>query len=511
VKTSVPVAAVLCAILSASRAHVADAQTFVPCRPGATVRYVNGIKALSRDEIADEASLLADEIAHFSVTCVANVSYLYNPSDRIHRDLFESALQMVSELRIALGEAILNVGFAMSGIPTLLLTAAQRDEIRDRVIAAMQEVSLSSYSFTIDGRNYTTAGLVNEFRDRVIIDLTQGTKVVLVAHSQGNFFANATQLAVNGKAPLELQRGLAIVNVANVSSFAPSNLYISAHQDKVVTHVRWLSAMPTNHDATGACDVDPDWCHAFAKVYLSRVLPTGVTREADSMAGGLMSRLQTALNVTPSPAGSIVGSTFTSLVRIDLETLTAQTLGSFSSTSGGLTPVYDIAINPRDGLAAAISPSALSTFDPGIRVLTRMPQSGIGGNALTFNVDGELFAMSGSSFYKISPQTGAIDGNPLSLGASYSTSGDLTFDSDGNLFGTAIGPSGRDYLITIDTLRRSVTPIGDTGYYQVWGLYFSGGVLYGATNNGALISIDRSTGQGTLVATLNIGTISGLQ
>ena len=491
-------------------ASAANAQAFMPCRPGATVRYVNGVGAPNKLAVSDAADELATNIARFSVSCVANVSYLFNPSDGKFTDVIrESALQKASELRIALADAILNVGYVMFGLPTPLFTSTQQNELRDRIVAVMQEVSLSSYSFTVDGKTFTTGSLVNEFRDRVVIDLSQGTKVVLVGHSQGNFFANETRRAVNGVVALGLQRGLAVVNVANATLSAPSGLTITSRQDVFMGILTSLGlALPAFDDA-GITSRDY-WGHGFVEVYLRTDLPSG-TAQANSMAGRVMGLLQRALTDTPDPEGSIIGSTSTSLFRISLTTKTAQILGTFRSASLDLTPVFDIAINPRGGTAMAISPSAVSTFDPGIRTLTRLSASNRGGNALTFNAEGELFSMSEDSVYRVDSVTGIATPLAVTLGT-YRSSGDLTFDSDGVLWGTARGTTGRDTLIKIDTLRSMLTFVGtDTGFANVWGLYFSGGILFGATTNGQLITIDRSTGRGTLSANLGIGDITGLQ
>ena len=297
------------------------------------------------------------------------------------------------------------------------------------------------------------------------------------------------------------------MNVANAAASAPSGLYITSFQDLVIALLGGL-AMPPNTTA-GISRIDLSG-HGFEEIYMSTSLPSGAAPR-DSMAGKVCALVQLALNNSVEPAGSIIASTFSSLVRIDISSRTAQSLGSFTTSNMSATPVFDIALNPRGGPAAAISASTLSSLDPETRTLTVLPQSAIGGNALTFNVDGELFAMSSNKFYQIDPTTGQIIGTPLSLPFSYTSSGDLTFDNDGNLFGTVIAPNGQDALIKIDTLRNQISVIGNTGYSQVWGLYFSGGILYGATGNGTLISINRATGVGTFVAVLNIDGISGLQ
>ncbi len=496
---------------------LAEASAAIPCTPGATVRYINGVHKEYPEEIEQSADLLRERLEAQGVACISDVLYLHNPSDGIVADiLLEVALQKVTERGILFADAMLIVtGAAYSYTPygvatNLLMSDGEATALRQRIIAHIQDASLSSYIFTLNGSVYTTGDLVNEFRDKVLLDLSRGTKTVLVAHSQGNLFANETFNAVRGTAPESLYRGLSVVNVANAASSAPSQLYITSREDLVIDLMVAMGYSPMFPNVGAGFSTADRLGHGFEEIYLSTSLPSGAPLQ-DSMAGRVCALVQAALNGSIDPAGSIIASTFSSLVRIDVASRSAQTLGSFTTSSGSAIPVYDIALNPRGGQAVAISPNALSSFDPGVRVLSLLPQSSIGGNALTFNADGELFAMSGNQFFEIDPTTGQIIGTPLTLPFSYTSSGDLTFDNDGNLFATAVASNGQDVLLKIDTLRKQILVIGNTGYSQVWGLYFSGGVLYGATSNGNLISIDRATGAGTFVAVLNVGGISGLQ
>lgn len=507
-KNSIMLPVILLCATSLSLLWPVDAISFEPCQPGATVRYVNGVAAPNEQAVAAAAELLAERINEYSVTCVARVSYLYNPSAGVFVDFIaEFALQKANEIGISLAEAIWDTGRVAFGITPEFFSEADTAELLDRIVSTMLAVSQPGFSFVIDNRVYEVEALINEFRDRVITDLNRGTRVVLVGHSQGNLFANSTKVAVEGLAEPEIYRGLAVVNIANASLSAPDNLYITSRQDVVIGRLIDLNlALPANTDA--GFTFQDILGHGFVKVYLRSDLPEGVS-PFESMAGRLTRLIQTALQDTPDPGGSILASTSGSLFLISLMTNAAQPVGNFSSTSFGLTPVFDIAINPRGGSSVAISPSALSTFDPALRRLTRMPESNLGGNALTFDADGRLYAMSGNGLYRVDPDTGLAT-LLMSLGE-YQSSGDLTFDSDGVMFGTARGPNGNDYLLRIDPLRFEITIVGDTGVSEIWGLYFSGGLLYGVTSNGTLLSINRVTGTADQLASLGIGDVTGLQ
>lgn len=488
--------------------NVFSGHVFSPCRPGAKVIFINGVFNFSEQDALDSRAQLEESVPHFGVSCVAEVSHLYNPSVLLGiDDLREAAFQKATELGITFGDAFLQVGLAVFGAVSSL-SQSDQDQIRARVAARIQSITLSTaVGFASDGTAITTASLVNEFRDRVRTELGQGTKTILVAHSQGNFFANAVYTAVQATTPASVAQGLAIVNVANASINAPTGLWVTAKQDLVIIALGSL-ALPWNFDALGAYSYDLSG-HGFGDVYLNRGLPTGAS-ETNSIAAKVMELLQQALNVAQPPVATILGSTSFNLFSLNLATNTASVLGSFAYSNSPPIAVWDVATNPRGGPGYAISASGVYTLDLVTRSLLRLPQSVVGGNALAFNADGELYGMGGNKIFRFDLATGVATDLPMTLGT-HTSSGDLTFDGDGILFGTARATNGVDSLIRIDLNRSTLTFIGSTGYSGVYGLYFSGGYLYGVTSSGALLNIDRSTGVAQPVRQLPFGDITGLQ
>jgi hypothetical protein len=490
-------------------AAVAQAQeVFLPCLPGAKVFYINGVRAPA-EQAASSAHNLAVSSTHFGVSCVADVAPLHNPTEGVYYDLVrEIALQKSSEIGIAFADAVLDVGLLLSGQAPLLFNREVQNEVRAQLTARLEASSLESYSFVRDGRTITTADLVAEFDSRVTTELGQGTKVILVSHSQGNFFANSVHASIVARAPPAASMGLGVVNVANPSRVAPSGLSLTSSSDLVIAPLAALLLAdvpnfvlaPSMDDLTG---------HTFDGTYLRRDKPLGLG-ESRSIGARLLSLLQSALDQTPNPVGTIIGSTYDRLFAIDLAGNTASFLGSFTFSNASQNQIWDIAISPRDGELVAMSSRDVYTSDGLTGSLTRLPQSTVGGNALAFSPDGDLYGMSGTRIYRFDQETGAATELPVSI-APYRSSGDLTFDSDGNLYGTGIGADGTDYLLRIDVARSSFTVVGRIGFSSVFGLYFSRGYLYGVTTSGSIIAINRATGEGSLVRALPFGRISGLQ
>ncbi|MEH1877456.1 hypothetical protein, partial [Nostoc sp.] len=85
--------------------------------------------------------------------------------------------------------------------------------------------------------------------------------------------------------------------------------------------------------------------------------------------------------------------------------------------------------------------------------------------------------------------------------------GEVAFDADGKAYITLIGYDKKKLLASSNLDTGEVKTIGDIGFTDLASMEFVGDVLYGVTGNffklgkdGQLISIDTTTGQGTLVA-----------
>lgn len=277
-------------------------QTFSACEVGAVIFYVNGVDNPIESVVADAAEALHSELTHFSVQGVKEVKYLYNPSDGVLLDVFsELATQKSAERNAAFADMFVQVGLVAWGFVSSL-TQADQDQIRARVAGAIGSFGLST----------STQGFVNQFRDTVANSLQNGNKTILVAHSQGNMFANAVYDAVRTNVPQTTYQGLAVVNVANPAAIAPSNLYVTIFQDLVINLlasgqavfgsglVPTLLPMSPNFDASGALSKPDHRGHGFTEVYLARDLPTG-TQESGSIAAKVTSLVSQAIVLAQPP------------------------------------------------------------------------------------------------------------------------------------------------------------------------------------------------------------------
>ncbi len=101
-------------------------------------------------------------------------------------------------------------------------------------------------------------------------DLCKGDKVVVVAHSQGNLFANIAYPGINPN----LLDSFGIVSVANPDSYvADSGPYTSLEEDIVISYLALFGALPPNLDNFFGFNLQ-DWSgHKFIESYLASGRP----------------------------------------------------------------------------------------------------------------------------------------------------------------------------------------------------------------------------------------------
>ena len=194
-----------------------------------------------------------------------------------------------------------------------------------------------------------------------------------------------------------------------------------------------------------------------------------------------------------NPAYAVfIGDSSGDLYELDVGANTSTLLGN-----SGVGAMFDIALDPISGsLYGVTGAGKLYSLDKSNGVATLIGPTGVFINGLTFDSSGTLFASGGSSLYTVDLLSGVAS---LVGNTGFGSSGDLAFDSAGNLYLSAVGTSG-DRLISVDPTTGTGSLIGDIGYSGVFGLNFKDSTLYGFTVGGETISIDTSTGVGTLVA-----------
>jgi len=199
-----------------------------------------------------------------------------------------------------------------------------------------------------------------------------------------------------------------------------------------------------------------------------------------------------------APAGRFLAHSEASLYQVDPSAPTSLYIGEIGYS------VTDIAVT-TDNMLWGITYSSLISINYCTGVGSYIGDVGSTAtlNALVSAPDGALFAADAQGdVWRVNPTTGrgTLIGN---YGTGLSSSGDLAWGPDGRLYGSVFASwSPTDLLIAVDPASGRATLVGDTGFDDVFGLAVLGGVLYGLTTDGFLITLDMTSGRGAFAGDL---------
>lgn len=180
--------------------------------------------------------------------------------------------------------------------------------------------------------------------------------------------------------------------------------------------------------------------------------------------------------------------------------------------------INDMAVTP-DGELYAVSKTTLYRIDPQTAHASKVAEVKEGADknpppnvALTFERSGQLLASDKDGALRRIHYTGSKKGQVEligSYGSGLKSSGDLVAIKDGTLYGASDEGSGaskeNNLLIRVDPKTGQARVVGAIGHGYVWGLAYWAGVIYGFTaeptnpGTGKLLRIDPDTGKGTLL------------
>jgi hypothetical protein len=228
--------------------------------------------------------------------------------------------------------------------------------------------------------------------------------------------------------------------------------------------------------------------------------------DVDAAAGDDASNLPPVDGMPPEMT-FVYAHTSSTLYRVDPDTLAITMIGNFTFTTGS-DQITDIAID-KAGTMIGVSFGAVYRIDPSTAAATRLSNNLSGNfNGLSF-VPADALGQTGDdvlvgtrntdgAVFRIDPMTGGATqiGN---MGA-FSSSGDLVSVAQLGTLQTADNGLGPDRLVRLAPGTFAATPIGtNIGFDKIWGLAFWKDKLFGFTDNGQFITIDLTTGVGTLV------------
>lgn len=210
--------------------------------------------------------------------------------------------------------------------------------------------------------------------------------------------------------------------------------------------------------------------------------------------------------------GSDIGVTYvyahtaSELYRVDPDTLAITRIGAFG-WSNGSDQMTDLAVD-KTGLMIGISYGSVYRIDPSTAQTTRLSSALSGDfNGLSF-VPAAMLGTTGDDVLvgtrnsdgvvsRIDPMTGQV--TTVGNMGGFSSSGDLVAAS-GTTVQTADGGFASDRLVRLAPGTFAATAIGTSiGFSDIWGVAFWKSQIFGFTQYGEFITIDPTTGVGTLV------------
>jgi hypothetical protein len=226
--------------------------------------------------VADGLSLLLDAKG---ITLTGGVTSLFNDSEGKFLDIARKLLaQKATENLVGILVWLENTLNYMSGGDSQLSPADQAS-----ANLAMSDATVAAVTSFVDSSANDT---LKKMTDQVFSRAMLGGKVIVLAHSQGNMFANAiynrTQLPTPNtyNSSFDISHAVQVVNVANPASSAATNKYVTIIEDLVINiAARLMSAIaqpllpnanPDPGVATFAYDLTG---HGFEPVYLNAALP----------------------------------------------------------------------------------------------------------------------------------------------------------------------------------------------------------------------------------------------
>lgn len=203
----------------------------------------------------------------------------------------------------------------------------------------------------------------------------------------------------------------------------------------------------------------------------------------------------------------VYAHTSSALYRVDPDTLAITKIGDFG-WSNGSDSMTDIAID-KAGVMLGVSYTAVYRIDATTAQTTRL-STGLSGtfNGLSF-VPSAMLGLTGDDVlvgtrnddglvFRIDPATG--HSTQIGNMNGFSSSGDLVAVTNFGTVQTADNGLSNDRLVRLAPQSFAGTAVGtDIGYAEIWGVAFWKNKIFGFTHAGQFVTIDPTTGAGTLV------------
>ena len=224
-----------------------------------TVVFLNGITNETKESKASAQKLkelmisqgYTDEINSNQVT----ISYWNNPT---------SGIPIIGFIDDAT-ELALQAEFSNNALATVRVSNASLTQTSAEYKNALGKIyfdKIASGAYKVEN-NYRIFSVVKAFSTALLDRVNSGDKVIVVAHSQGNFFTEAVDAYLRYSSPANIQKinqQIRFVGAASVAASTPNGRYISLIEDKALNTHQSATALMANFSLlprnAQVCDFD---------------------------------------------------------------------------------------------------------------------------------------------------------------------------------------------------------------------------------------------------------------
>jgi hypothetical protein len=293
-------------------------QVSCPAR-GTVVYFGNGVNTSAIEADATARDRLPGLASEAGIAEPLDFKVAYNQSNGLFDDLIETMAQKAAEDDRFTWFMMNNVaGYLLRGlaVPTRILDGlpggagfvAQVQEVINQAIAESGRQSTSFYNADVGEHTRSYAS-----------DVRNGYRAMVVAHSQGNLFANAARGYLPQLAP-EFASSFGIVSVATPAEVAHDG-YVTSSNDAVIGLLRQLGRTVLPANITVPLSLGDVMGHAFEDIYINASLPA--RSRVVALLGGLGTRLTFPPRFCPAPRPAGAPSLFGAHVELSMHCCTA--------------------------------------------------------------------------------------------------------------------------------------------------------------------------------------------
>jgi hypothetical protein len=323
-----------------------SAQTCTPSA-GTTIFFINGVYNNTRDSALESLYALENYTSGSNGASIYDFELAYNPGNGYVSDLIEAAGQKYGA---NLDLATFTLWFTGEAVPAAIDAAYSKD------------IGLPTLQKFLPP--YTTAEVLQQHILQYRAAIASGKKIVAVAHSQGNFFANAAVESQGNSLTFAEALSFTIVSVANPDNHIATNVRsrgpVTLTEDQVLEGLVVIG-MPAEYSNGYANTPNGDAVkHRFNLSYLQQGYDSSVSRTGPlNSLQAILSRISDADSATVFPKcpsdtqaadGDFAAWSFFSFVTDDPYTATPG-----PGTSSGTVTRNTTGGNPGAYLATALT------------------------------------------------------------------------------------------------------------------------------------------------------------